>query len=244
MNHQEAKLILSAFRPGGADAADPRFQEALERARRDPELAAWLARERRLDAALGGKVREGSLPPAQLKSAILAATRMVRSTPWFRRPAWITAAAALLVGLLALAAMLLPKSSDAEFARFERAMAEVLVSKEFRLDHLTPTAREAHQWLADRRVDFVMPSKLEGQPTMGCRVIEWQGHQVSLVCFKLEGGETVHLFTVAREALADAPSSEPRFSTAGRYATAGWSSGNTVFLIASSRGEPALRKVL
>jgi len=244
MNHQEAKLILSACRPGGADTGDPRFREALDLARRDPELAAWFARERRLDSALSGKVREGAQPPAHLRSAILAATRMVRPTPWFQQPAWITAAAALLVGLIALAVLFAPKSSNLELAQFERAMADVLASKEFRLDHTTPSAAEAQRWLADRRVDFVMPAKLDGQPTMGCRVIEWQGRQVSLVCFKLDGGETVHLFTVARDALAVAPSVEPRFSTAGRYATAAWSSGDKVFLVASSRGEAALRKVL
>jgi uncharacterized membrane protein YbaN (DUF454 family) len=243
MNHQEAKLILSACRPGGADAADPRFQEALEFARRDPELAAWLARERRLDTAIGIKVREGAQPPAHLKSAILAAARMVRPMPWYRQPSWV-AAAALLVGLLALAVLLAPKSRELELAQFQRAMAEILVSKEFRLDHMTPSATEAQRWLADRRVDFVMPAKLEGQPTMGCRVVEWHGHQVSLVCFKLDGGETVHLFTVAREAMGNAPTEHPQFSSSGRYSTAAWSRDDKVYLLAASRGEAVLKKVL
>src|SRR5258706_136048 len=39
MNNQEAKLILQAYRCGGQDASDPLFAEALEQARRDPELA-------------------------------------------------------------------------------------------------------------------------------------------------------------------------------------------------------------
>jgi hypothetical protein len=243
MNNEEARLILGAYRPGGQDAADPRFQGALEQAKRDPELAAWFARECRADAALAGKVRERSQPPAHLKTAILAAARMARPAPWFRRPVWI-AAAALLIGVLVLAAMLVPKSGHAEFAAFQSAMSGFLGSKQFRLEHMTPRATEAQRWLADRRVDFVMPAKLENQPTIGCRVIDWQGHQVSLICFKLDGGEVVHLFTLDRAALRDAPPLEPQFSVAGRYAMAGWTCDDKVYLLASSRGEAGLRKVL
>lgn len=244
MNNQEARLILSAYRPAGQDSANPRFQEALKQAKRDPELAAWFARECRIDATLGGKVRESSQAPPHLKGAILAATRMTRSTPWFQRPVWITSAAALVIGALILFVLFMPKSGQAEFVAFQREMSEFLGSKEFRLDHMTPSATEARRWLADRRVDFVMPAKLESQPTMGCRVIDWQGHKVSLICFKLDGGETVHLFTVERGALRAAPATEPQFSVAGRYTTAGWSHGDKVHLIASSRGESALKKVL
>jgi hypothetical protein len=244
MNIQEAKLILGACRPRGQDAADPRVQEALELANRDPELAAWQARECRLNAALGGKVREQSRPPADLKAAILAATRMARPVPWYQQPAWITAMAAMLIGALVLLALVLPKKGGAEFARFQTEMADVLSSKDFHLDHATPSASEARQWLADRRVDFVLPAKLEAQPTHGCRVLDWQGHRVSLVCFELAGGETVHLFTVDRSALRDAPPEQLKFGAAGRYALAGWTRGEKVYLAASSKGEASLRKLL
>lgn len=244
MNSQEAKLILSAYRPGGHDAADPRLQEALAQAQRDPELAAWFARERRIDAALGEKLREQAQPPPQLKAAILAATHLARPAPRFQRRAWITAAAALLVGALTLVALYAPNSGGGEFAAFQREMTDFLGSKEFRLEHKTPSASEAKRWLADRRVDFVMPSKLESQPAMGCRVIDWQGRKVSLICFRLDGGEVVHLFTVDRHALRDAPPPEPQFAVAGRYAVAGWTGGDTVYLVAASRGKSVLKKIL
>lgn len=243
MNTQEAKLILGASRARGQDAADPRVQEALALAHRDPELAVWHARESRIHAALGGKVREQSRPPADLKAAILAAARMARPVPWYRQPARITAMAAMLIGALVLLALVLPRRGG-EFARFQTAMADVLSSKDFRLDNTTSNASEARQWLADRRVDFVLPAGLEAQPTHGCRVLNWQGHQVSLVCFELAGGETVHLFTVDRRALRDAPPEQLKFGTAGRYALAGWTRGEKVYLAASSKGEASLRKLL
>ena len=243
MNIQEAKLILGACRPRGHDAADPRVQEALALLNRDPELAVWHARESRINAALGGKVREQCRPPADLKASILAATRMARPVPWYQQPAWISTMAAVLVGALVLLALVIPKKGG-EFARFQTEMAGVLNSKDFHLDLNTASASEVRQWLADRRVDFVLPAKLEAQPTHGCRVLDWQGHQVSLVCFELAGGETVHLFTVDRSALRDAPPKQLKFGTAGRYALAGWTRGEKVYLAASSKGEATLRKLL
>ena len=43
MNRDEAMFILSAYRPGGADAHDAQFAEALDLAKQDAELAAWFA---------------------------------------------------------------------------------------------------------------------------------------------------------------------------------------------------------
>ncbi|MBC8040705.1 MAG: hypothetical protein H7Y06_09195, partial [Opitutaceae bacterium] len=71
MNTNEAKFILRARRPDGRDDADPRFQEALEQARRDPALAAWMAREQAFDEAVAARLRAVE-PPAGLRDAILA----------------------------------------------------------------------------------------------------------------------------------------------------------------------------
>ena len=38
MNNQEAKFILSSYRPNGADARDALFQEALQQVRQDPAV--------------------------------------------------------------------------------------------------------------------------------------------------------------------------------------------------------------
>jgi hypothetical protein len=43
MSIEDAKLILSAYRPGDQDADDPQFREALELTRHDPDLARWIA---------------------------------------------------------------------------------------------------------------------------------------------------------------------------------------------------------
>ena len=63
MNSPEAQFILSACRPGRADAEDARVSEALALAQDDPELAAWWEDQQAFDAALVGKLKDVPPPP-------------------------------------------------------------------------------------------------------------------------------------------------------------------------------------
>lgn len=59
MSNNGAKFILSAYRPGGRDAADPAMAKALAQAKGDPALGAWFVREQAHDAAVAGNVAGG-----------------------------------------------------------------------------------------------------------------------------------------------------------------------------------------
>lgn len=66
MNNDEAKFLLSAYRPGGRDAADPSVAAALDQAKRDPALASWFERQQAHDrsretAPLGAQIRGDSV---------------------------------------------------------------------------------------------------------------------------------------------------------------------------------------
>ena len=50
MDKKHAKFILQSYRPDGADATNPDFEEALKFAAEDRELGSWLADERANDA--------------------------------------------------------------------------------------------------------------------------------------------------------------------------------------------------
>src|ERR1700757_567368 len=102
MNNQEAKLILQAYRPNGLDASDPLFAEALEQARRDPELQKWFAEENALDARLQARLRTAIPVPNALKSDLLALRKTVRPVSWWFQPMKLAVAAAVAF-LLALA---------------------------------------------------------------------------------------------------------------------------------------------
>src|SRR5215831_8732047 len=69
MTTQEAKEILWLYR-GPIDDADPKFQEALACARRDPELTKWLEGERTCFEAIRSKLHEIEPPPALAEKII------------------------------------------------------------------------------------------------------------------------------------------------------------------------------
>ena len=79
-DRDNAKLLLSAYRPNGADAQDPVFKEALELAQCDPELARWFRGERDFDQMISSKLRLIE-PPVVLEAAILAGLRTTSIPP-------------------------------------------------------------------------------------------------------------------------------------------------------------------
>jgi hypothetical protein len=64
VDKEQARFILSSFRPDGSDSADSGFAEALKLAHEDIDLGAWLANERRFDAAFAAALAEVKLPAA------------------------------------------------------------------------------------------------------------------------------------------------------------------------------------
>jgi len=94
-----AKEILLRYRPGTTDASDPEFAEALEQARRDPELGHWFEQQKAFQNAMRGQFRQ--LPvPMRLQEEILAAYRPTVIPVWWRKPAFQTLAAAAAIVLL------------------------------------------------------------------------------------------------------------------------------------------------
>ncbi len=100
MNTSEAKKTLLLYR-GPIDDADPQVQEALERARRDPELAEWLREQSNSYEAVRSKLREIE-PPSDL------AEKIIRQRPIPFRRGWtqmlqLAAAIVFLAGVTAVA---------------------------------------------------------------------------------------------------------------------------------------------
>lgn len=233
MTNAEAKIILSAYRPDGRDAQSPPFQEALAQAQRDPELAAWLATERALDAKLGAKLKVAIKPPAELKAALLAQHKLVRVVPWWRKPVWLAvAAAACLLAVVVVSQLLNPSAEGAQFAAYRRAMAAAKID---RLDVMSTDVQELRRWLSQTNAhgDFVLPAGLAGKSTLGCRLLEWKGQKVSLLCFELANKQVAHLLIIDRLAFTDAPAESPQFVQVDGVATVAWSRGAQSYMIVS-----------
>lgn len=242
MNNEEAKLILQAYRADGQDASDPQFREALAQAQRDPELARWFANEQALDSRISAKLKISITPPALLKARLLAQTKILRPVVWWRRPALRYALAAGLAVVATVGVVWLNAYRDGGrlaggdgFAGYRAALADFTATKLRRLDFKSHEVAEVRRWLTkhDAHADLVLPAGLEGRPSLGCRVLDWQGHKVTLICFELTNQQVAHLLVVDRSTFPDAPADAPVFDQAGAVATVSWSRNGKTYVIAS-----------
>ena len=238
----EARLLFSAYRPGGKDADDPIFAAAIEAAKNDPALAQWLAEQQAFDQAVAGHLRAVEIP-ADLRAKILAGAAASRRRPrWTAPRVWALAAAlALFAGMAAL----WPGKADglADWQQHGLAvLGEIVAAREpFDLPH--PDAAALTAWLHEHAVP--RPAMLNGKPTLGCKTIAWDGHRMSLICFDLGDGVLVHLFTTDRAGLAHLPPDGPaHFAKDGAWTVAMWNEGGTTLMLATDKGQEPLRRVL
>ena len=246
MNREEAKLLLAACRPNGADADDPRLAEAFAQLEQDAELQAWFAAEQAADKIIAAKLKAAPLPEdllAQIRAGTLA---RIAGKP--KRPSLTLAMAASLALLGLLAALWFnrtPTDAPGSFAAYRTDMAQFL--REFpKLDIATDRLPEVRQWLSQQHslTTAELPKTLEHFPSIGCRTVEWQGKKLALVCFMVEG-EVVHLFVMRRDAFPNANvTATPTLAKVGSQNTASWSSAGNLYLLVTKADESLLRKVL
>ncbi|HTV41435.1 MAG TPA: hypothetical protein VMF08_12710 [Candidatus Sulfotelmatobacter sp.] len=245
MNNQEAKLILQAYRPSGPDASDPFFAEALEQARRDPELAKWFAEETSLNGRIQTRLQAAVPVPAGLKSELLALRKTVRPTSWWLQPMQLAAVGLALAALGALL-MLIPQR-PARLASFRDTMARSSLQTQEHVEFASHDIASIQQWLRGKNMqtNFDLPATLHaGTGTaQGCRVVDWNGHQATMVCF-IVNGQHMDLFVMDRAGLPDFPeNSSPQFASADGLMTAMWSEGGKVYLL-TGQNEATLQRIL
>lgn len=245
MNREEAQFILGAYRPDTADALDPQFQEALSLARQDPVLARWLAEEQALDRAFASKLRERPVP-AELKAQLLLARATIQRRRWWHQPVWLAAAAGLALLLAVTAVLFRSPSGPADLARFRTAMAAAAADTEEHFDVWGLDAAGYKQWLAAHRGDpnFVLPPGLADKGISACKVIEWDRHPVTMLCFKVSG-QHLDIFVVNA---ADFPGlkldTSPVYLATGDVTTATWLREGKIYLLAGSMTAAELKNYL
>jgi uncharacterized membrane protein YbaN (DUF454 family) len=248
MNNQEAKLILQAYRPGGQDASDPMFAEALEQARRDPELQKWFAEECAYDARIQSKLKEAIPIPPDLKASLLAQRKIVRPAAWWRQPMWqTTAVAAALVLLASLTVFWLRPSGQPQFAAFRQAMVRNSLREANHVSFMAQDMTQARDWLKTQNVsgDFDLPAALRGGMLHGCKVIDWHRQKVTMLCFMSSGGGHVDLFVVNCTHFRDfTPRPTAQFARSDGLTTAVWCNGDKTYLLAAHLNEQQVRKIL
>lgn len=255
MKNEEAKFILHAYRPNGADAADPGLAEALAHARRDPAIERWFAAQQAFDRAVGAKLGEIAPPPG-LRDAILAGARFAsgdenQSLPlrpaaprgvraW---PAWIGLAAGVAL-LLAVGLAVWPKTAEATPLLLDFALNDTL-----RQAHHGQHGREAAEFQAllgstETRLAEGIPLDFELLRRQGCRVISFNDKPLLEVCFQRDGMWFHAYIARAADFPQVAAKLPPMFRDEGRASAVAWSDGNHIFVVASKAGREALQRLI
>ena len=245
MNDEKAKTLLSAFRPGGQDAADPVFAEALRQSEHDPDLARWLSAEREFDRAFQKKLSEVPVPTGLLDE-ILAMPEVTCSPSFWRRRRRVLALAASLLllagGLWTASGLLVPRLSFEMFPQ----MAADHVSRPFRLEHASLSLEAAERWSQVRLRDGLPESlRAAAEQGIGCHSFNWRGESIYLFCFSLEDGELAHFFVMNANALPDVvPGDTLQFAVHGEWNTASWADDRHAYVLASAANMDTVRALL
>jgi hypothetical protein len=91
-----------------------------------------------------------------------------------------------------------------------------------------------------------LPVALNGDSgLMGCRVLDWHGQKVSMLCYGLSGSGHVDLFVAKANVFFDAPPEDkPQFVSSGGMPTASWSHDGEAYLTAGHGDKADLEKIL
>ncbi|MBN8712253.1 MAG: hypothetical protein BGO12_20245 [Verrucomicrobia bacterium 61-8] len=250
MDREQAKTILSAWRPGVDDpAGHAALEEALALMESDPELAEWFAAQQEEDAAIRAELRAIEPPPG-LRDAILAQAKTIDFPA--ERPAapsllarWAAIAACAVLAGLGLYVSQLPQQIDprylaAELPRLDKKHAHSFESR-------TGDLEAIRSWLAAHGgpSDFQIPAGLVGRGAIGCEVASVEGAKISILCFPIAGGEPVHLYVVARDRLTTPPpEGAPVIATRNSAVLASWSSGELSYFLSGRDSAEELQRFL
>ena len=260
METERIKEILEVYRPGEDLELDPEVRQALELASKDPELSAYRRDSEDFDAAFGDTLKGVEVPESLYNSILLkAASSRPEATSsktgnkiiqWLH-PAAFAAAAAIVI-LLALSFTFLrnPGTEAARLAVNDGIMptANALYAS------LNPSfkSRDGAEILNYLRghggaIPATMPKGFVWDKSFACDVIDLDGKQVSLICFRAEDSSNrLHLFTFLRSDFPEeAIHSAPMLYPAARGASAAtWTDDEQIHVLYSDNGEENLRQVL
>lgn len=253
MDNEQAKLILSTYRPSGEDASDPFFTEALGQVRQDPALGQWFAEQRRFDQSMQSAL-QADAPPSDLRESLLLNRKIVRmagSAPrnrrWAKPTTWMALAASVIL-LLGIGLLLRPTSvGPMSGEQFVQSVLDLNTGGHISLGKMSSDPEELRTWLAQRRspAEFDLPSSLEKLGAMGCQTFTINGHKVSLLCFLLDKDRIVHFFVIDSDNLEGAPGDQPQFRQLNNVALATWSEGGrTYVLVAKGVDKGTLRQLI
>src|ERR1700751_757623 len=205
MTNEEAKLILQAYAPNGRSASDRRFQAALNQARCNRELADWFANEQALDSRISDSLSKSFKPPTKLKSLLLAQRVIIRPVAWWRKASHQLALAGCVALLSIFSLVWFSHPGPVEFLKYREEMGASAVEGTEQVSEVPRDLFQVRRWLAENQLDasFMLPRRLNDGAISSCRVVNWRGKKVYIICYKVDDNQTAHLAVIDRSALKD-----------------------------------------
>jgi hypothetical protein len=260
MNNDEAKKILSLYRPGTPDQTDPSFADARERAKpfppptknpdpSDPELARWFQDHAASYVSIRKKFLEIPVP-AGLEEQILAQVKATPANVIPLRPNVLYRVAAVVVLCLGLAAFYWHSYiKKGKFDEYRDFMAASALQPYNMLQTNNWQAVNAYLAGHDAPTNYVLPEGLSKATLVGCAMADWAGHHASMICFQsgqpLAAGHQFDLwfFVGDKSSLRGVPSdAAPVVAEVRNLTTASWSKDGKVYVLAGAGDESFLRK--
>ncbi len=241
MSPEEARQILERYRPGIAvEPEDAELRSALELARSDQELGAWLQRHCEFQDRVRRQLRSGPVP-ADLKARLLArkpgAEVVEFPSPRRRQPAWLAAAAAILLCLGTAAFWLGRDRVPDSFADYRARMIRSVL-REYRMDVRSADMASVRGFMADKGApaDFEVPGGLAKLELAGGGFLRWRSQPVAMICFHQGAAGMSYLFVLDRRGSREAPPTEPEIATVNGRSSAAWTRGDRIYLLTGAEG--------
>lgn len=259
MDRKEAQLILSGLRPGGLEANEPFFAEALALVEADPELQVWWQAQQEFDRRLSARLREVPVPKSLRQRCLLSPKIVSYYPPQWQHRGLLAAAAA--VAILCVAGTWWHVMSNGDFANnnsthgdsspvdrdaFTEQVLTKLGTNGPLLAKFATNQDEVTAWLKQRKAPIgQMPPKFATMPPVGCQEFVIGGHAVSLICYTMADGCVAHVFVVKKGALANPPASTgPQYDSMKGWNVASWSDGQMSYVLATNATMDDLKQLL
>jgi len=160
----------------------------------------------------------------------------------WHRPVWLAMAAAITVLLGITALWRFAPVSGATLDEY----AVNFVSRGFLLSKRSADLTQLKSWLTEHRLPLPadLPSQFDQLHALGCRTVDFEGREVSLVCFE-RGGKEFHVFVARR---SDFPAltvrAIPEFGERRNHVAAMWSDDRNHYVMVSDAGLEAVKQLL
>ena len=236
MNQKDAKLILASIHEGTTPDSDS--EQAFALLDSDPALREWFEEEQAFDKAVSSKLAEIE-PPADLKASLvelLDNKKIVNAERSFRPQLFAAAAAVILVSLVVFQTLSTTASAKS-FDNFRGDMVEFAQS-DFELDHKDPDITKIYAWLHDK--DAIcpagLPESIGAKEAFGCKVLDWDKNDVTLICLVNDSDQIFHCFIIPRSEFDTLPEEKTLRNTLklDGVETCSWTDKEHLFLLVGS----------